>query len=164
MKNFKTVAITAMCVFALLSCKKENAVDKINKENIEKAAVRDESSDKFPVMTFDKTEHDFGTIQQGEIAETTFNFKNTGNKPLVIVNIKGSCGCTVPNDWPRNAILPGESGNFSVKFNSKGRKGQNNKSITITANTEKGRDVVKIKVNVNAPEGVAIAKKPVAKK
>jgi len=160
MKNLRVLAITAICAIAFVSCKKENAADKISAENIEAAATRDANADKFPVITWDKTEHDFGTINQGDVVETKFSFKNTGDKPLVIVNIKGSCGCTVPNDWPRNAILPGESGSFSVKFNSRGKRGQNNKSVTVTCNTEKGREVVKIKALVNVPEGAAAAKKP----
>ncbi len=163
MKNLRILAITAVCAIAFVSCKKENAADKISAENVEAAAVRDASANKFPVMTFDKTEHDFGTIEQGDVVDTKFSFKNTGDKPLVIVNIKGSCGCTVPNDWPRNAILPGESGSFGVKFNSRGKKGQNNKSITVTCNSEKGREVVRIKVLVNAPVGAAPKKALVRK-
>ncbi len=152
MKNIKVLAFTILCGLALISCKKENAADKITAENIEVAAERDINSNKFPVMTFDKVLHDFGDLKQGDVAETTFNFENTGESPLVIVGIKGSCGCTVPNDWPRNAIVPGASGKFSVKFNSKGKKNLTQQTITVTANTEKGTEQVKIKAMVAAPE------------
>ncbi len=159
MKKLRVLAITAFCGLALVSCKQENAAEKINAENIAVAAERDANSNKFPVMTFDKTEHDFGTLQQGDTAETTFNFENTGEKPLVIVGIKGSCGCTVPNDWPREAIAPGESGKFSVKFNSRGKKNLTQQTVTITANTEKGKEMVRIKAMVEVPEGTATAVK-----
>jgi len=164
MKKLRVIAFTALCGLAFVSCKKENAADKINSENIAVAAERDANSDKFPVMTFDKTEHDFGNLKQGDVGETTFSFKNTGEKPLVIVGIKGSCGCTVPNDWPREAIAPGASGKFSVKFNSRGKKNLTTQTVTVTANTEKGKEVVKIKAMVEVPAGAAVpvaAKQPV---
>jgi len=163
MKKLRVIAFTALCGLAFVSCKKENAADKINTENIAVAAERDANSSKFPVMTFDKTEHDFGDLKQGDVAETIFSFKNTGEKPLVIVGIKGSCGCTVPNDWPREAIAPGASGKFSVKFNSRGKKNLTQQTVTITANTEKGKETVKIKAMVEVPAGAAAAKPGVVK-
>lgn len=164
MKNLRVLAFAALCGLAFVSCKKENAADKINTENIAVAAERDANSNKFPIMTFDKTEHDFGTLKQGDAVETMFNFTNTGEKPLVIVGIKGSCGCTVPNDWPREAIAPGASGKFSVKFNSRGKKNLTQQTVTITANTEKGKEMVKIKAMVEVPEGAATATPGVVKK
>ncbi|MFD0963817.1 DUF1573 domain-containing protein [Pseudofulvibacter geojedonensis] len=163
MKRIKMLALTAICGLALVSCKQENAAAKIDEANISAAAERDANSGKFPVMTFDKVEHDFGTIKQGDQVETTFNFKNTGEKPLVIVGIKGSCGCTIPNDWPREAIAPGGEGKFSVKFNSRGKKNLAQQTVTITANTEKGRETVKIKAMVEVPEADVTLAKPVAK-
>ena len=155
------LALTAVCGLALVACKKENAAAKIDETNISAAAERDANAGKFPVMTFDKTEHDFGTIKQGDQVETVFKFKNTGEKPLVIVGIKGSCGCTVPNDWPREAIAPGAEGQFTVKFNSRGKKNQANQTVTVTANTEKGREMVKIKAMVEVPATDAVTlKKP----
>ena len=67
-----------------------------------------------PVMTFDKTIHDFGTIQEGERVETLFTFTNTGKSDLVIVDARGSCGCTVP-EYPKNTpIAPGATGQIQV--------------------------------------------------
>ena len=77
---------------------------------------------------------DFGTIQQGDNPEFTFTFTNTGTEPMIISNAKGSCGCTVPQ-WPKEPIAPGESNEIYVKFNSKNKKGSQNKTVTITANT-----------------------------
>lgn len=77
---------------------------------------------------------DFGTIQQGDEPEFTFTFQNTGNEPMIISNAKGSCGCTVPQ-WPKEPIAPGATGEINVKFNSKNKKGSQNKTVTLTANT-----------------------------
>jgi len=135
-------------VFAMtfVSCK-DDAAKKVKDENVELAAERDAKNTDFPVMTFAQTEHDFGTINEGDVVEHKFTFTNTGNKPLVIVSAKGSCGCTVP-EWPKEPIAPGEGGEMLVKFNSNGKPNLQNKQVTITANTEAGKEVIKIKAMV----------------
>ncbi|NQY05259.1 MAG: DUF1573 domain-containing protein [Flavobacteriaceae bacterium] len=141
--------ICAVAAISFTSCKEESAGDKVQQENIDAAASRDAAAQKFPVMTFEKTEHDFGTINDGDVVSTIFKFTNTGEAPLVIVSAKGSCGCTVPNDWPKEPIAPGATGQFTVKFDSKGKPNQQQKTVTVTANTEKGKELIKIKAFVN---------------
>ncbi|KAB8152223.1 DUF1573 domain-containing protein [Kordia sp. TARA_039_SRF] len=136
----------AMTLVLFTSCK-DDASKKIQSANVADAAKRDANATNFAAMTFDKTEHDFGTINEGDQVETVFKFTNTGNAPLLISNIKGSCGCTVPNDWPRQPIAPGETGKFTVKYNSKGKPNLKTNTVTVTANTEKGREIVRIKAN-----------------
>nr|WP_321225599.1 DUF1573 domain-containing protein [uncultured Psychroserpens sp.] len=147
------LAFSALCLVAFTSCK-EDATSKINKENVVAAAERDATAGDFPVISFTETEHDFGTIVNGTPVETKFNYTNTGKTPLVVSNIKSTCGCTVPSDWNRSPLAPGESAEFTVKFNGKGSN-QVQKSITLTTNTEKGSEIVKIKAFVqpdpNAP-------------
>ncbi|MFI1772185.1 DUF1573 domain-containing protein [Thalassobellus citreus] len=140
------LGLSALCLVAFVSCK-ENAAKKIEESNVVAAAERDANSTKFPVIEFDKTEHDFGEIEYRSPQETTFTYKNTGNAPLVVTNIKSSCGCTIPQNWSREPLLPGDSASFSVKFSGAGSS-KISKSITVTANTEKGSEVVKIKAFV----------------
>ena len=65
--------------------------------------------------------HEFGNVDVNSENKYSFTFKNSGNEPLKISNAKGSCGCTVPN-WPKEPILPGESGEIEVVFRpSKGQ-------------------------------------------
>ncbi len=87
------------------------------------------------VMEFDKVTENFGTVQEGSIVERTFTFTNTGTKPLVISNARGSCGCTVP-EWPRKPIAPGRKGTIRVKFNTNKKVGTRNQVVTIVANTD----------------------------
>lgn len=136
------LSLSALCLVAFTSCK-ENAAKKIEEKNVAAAAERDAVASKFPVMEFDKTEHDFGEIEAKTPVETVFHYKNTGDAPLVITDIKSSCGCTVPQDWSREPLAPGDSGKFTVKFNGSGAN-KVTKTITVTANTEKGSEVVKI--------------------
>jgi len=136
------LGLSALCLVAFTSCK-ENAAKKIEESNVAAAAERDATASKFPVIEFDKTEHDFGEIESRQAVETKFSYTNTGDAPLVITDIKSSCGCTVPQDWSRAPLAPGETGDFSVKFNGSGSN-KITKTITVTANTEKGSEVVKI--------------------
>ena len=128
------------------------------------AAERDANAGDFPVVSFDKTEHDFGTIENGTPVETVFKYTNTGNSMLVVSNIKSTCGCTVPSNWTKE-VAPGETGEFAVKFNGKGNGNKVTKSVTMTTNTEKGTEVVKISAFVekdpNAPvKAAAPTQKP----
>jgi len=150
MKRITTIlSLIAVVALTSVSCK-DKASQKIVADNVESAVSRDEADKKVPVMTFEKTEHDFGTIQRGTPQETVFTFTNTGDAPLIITDAKSSCGCTVPNP-PKEPIAPGEKGELLVKFNGSGQN-QVTKTITVTANTAKGSEIVRIKAFVQAPE------------
>jgi len=147
------LALSALCMVAFTSCK-EDAASKVKSENVAVAAERDANAGDFPVMSLDKVEHDFGKIMNGTPVETIFKYTNTGNSMLVVSNIKSTCGCTVPSNYTKE-VAPGETGQFTVKFNGKGN-GKVTKSLTMTANTEQGTQIVKIKAEVekdpNAPQ------------
>ncbi|WP_250434214.1 DUF1573 domain-containing protein [Hanstruepera flava] len=151
------LGLSALCMIAFTSCK-EDATKKIDEKNVAEAAERDANSSKYPVITFDKTEHDFGEIEAKTAVETVFSYTNTGDAPLVITDIKSSCGCTVPQDWSKEPLAPGDSGQFTVKFNGSG-KNKVSKTVTVTANTEKGKETVKITAFVKPdPNAVEPAK------
>jgi len=86
-----------------------------------------------PVITFEKSTHDFGTIHQGDKVEQVFQFANTGNEPLIITNVQTTCGCTAPS-WPREPIMPGAKSEIKVAFNSTGKSGRVDKVVTIVSN------------------------------
>jgi hypothetical protein len=86
-----------------------------------------------PVITLEKNNHDFGTIAQGDVVEQVFKFTNTGNQPLIITDVKTSCGCTQPV-WPRNPIMPGDKGEIKVGFNSAGKSNKQTKVLPIISN------------------------------
>ncbi|MES2731576.1 MAG: DUF1573 domain-containing protein [Bacteroidota bacterium] len=113
-----------------------------------------------PLMAFTETEFDFGTIKDGDVVNHTFKFTNTGKTPLIIQNATAPCGCTVPQ-WPKKPIAPGSTGVISVQFNSRGKSGQQNKVVTIIANTEPIESHVTMKGNVE--EGVAAMNGPLQK-
>lgn len=101
-------------------------------------------------IEFAKETHDYGDIKYGADGTCTFEFKNTGNVPLIISNAQGSCGCTVP-DWPKEPIAPGAKAKILVKYDTK-RPGEFSKNVTITSNA------------VNAPTTVIYIKGKVGEK
>ncbi len=145
----KTTLLSLMLAGTLISVScKDKASEKIAANTAEVTVENDATPKKFPVITFAKTEHDFGTIDQGMTQETSFTFTNTGEAPLIITEAKSSCGCTVP-EYPKNTpIAPGESSELLVSFNGSG-KNQVNKTVTLTTNTEKGKEIIRIKAFVN---------------
>ncbi|KGO90705.1 hypothetical protein Q764_00855 [Flavobacterium suncheonense GH29-5 = DSM 17707] len=144
-KTFGMLAVAALVLST--SCKNENASDKINPENVAKAEQEKAAAGELPVIKFNETEHDFGTINEGDKVETTFSITNEGKADLIIINAQGSCGCTVP-EWPKEPIKPGASADMKVTFNSSGKTGQQQKTVTLTTNTAEGTEKVTIKANV----------------
>ncbi|MGI9544303.1 MAG: DUF1573 domain-containing protein [Cyclobacteriaceae bacterium] len=86
-----------------------------------------------PEITFSSKSHDFGKVSEGEIAAVEFIFTNTGDQPLVLGEIKASCGCTTPF-WTKDPVMPGRTGKVKASYNSKNRPGAFNKSITVNSN------------------------------
>jgi len=87
-----------------------------------------------PAFEFEHTEWDFKRINEGEQVKHVYRFTNVGNEELVIRDVKASCGCTIP-EWDKRPIPAGEKGSITVAFDSKGKPGNQSKTVTITANT-----------------------------
>jgi hypothetical protein len=90
---------------------------------------------KKPKFLFEQPDFDFGTINEGEVVQHMYKFKNTGNAPLIISKATASCGCTVPSP-PKEPILPGQTSQIQVRFDSRNKPNQQVKTITVEANTD----------------------------
>ena len=101
-----------------------------------------------PKIVFSEEKHEFGDIIQGDVIEHIFEFSNGGNSPLILQDVKTTCGCTVP-EWPRTPLAPGATAELKVKFNSAGKIGIQNKVITIISNATNQTSRVMIVTNVN---------------
>ena len=131
-------------LLSTIACNNSNGnldSDLINNPNMPGGDKVDLSN--LPAITFDTTEHDFGTLTEGDVPEYTFHFTNTGKSNLIISEVHPSCGCTTP-DWPKDLIKPGQPGEIHVKFNSKGKSGEFRKSIVVTANTYPNKTILYI--------------------
>ncbi|WKN42453.1 DUF1573 domain-containing protein [Tunicatimonas pelagia] len=100
-----------------------------------------------PQITFAQDTKDFGDIIQGDKVSHSFEFENTGTEPLILSNVLTTCGCTA-TAWPREPIAPGESAKIEVSFNSTGKKGRQNKVVTVVSNAVNAQERVKLITNV----------------
>lgn len=108
-------------------------------------------------MTFPVASHDFGDIKQNEKHTHIFKFKNNSEHPLLIESAKGSCGCTVPK-YPKEPIAPGAEGEIEVVFSSGKKKGKQNKSVTIVANTNPVQTKIAIEAMIEVPKEIVESK------
>ncbi len=98
-------------------------------------------------ISYSEEVHDFGTIKQDSENEHIFKFTNTGTEPLLISNARGSCGCTVPQ-YPTEPIAPGQSSEIKVVYKPGKQKGNQSKTVTVTANTTPAQTRLQISANV----------------
>ncbi len=140
----KKLILLFVASLLIVSCSNDNPASKIKDENVQKAKQKMAEMNKFPTMDFEVKEIDFGTHNEGDILDTVFKFKNNGEVPLVITNVKTSCGCTTPY-WPKKPIQPGETEKIKVRFNTHHKPGKQTKTITIHANTKNLTESIKIK-------------------
>ncbi|MCP4458207.1 MAG: DUF1573 domain-containing protein [Cytophagales bacterium] len=103
-----------------------------------------------PVITFTEKIFEFGEINQGDVVEHVFTFQNTGKTPLILTNVKVTCGCTTPN-WSREPIAAGETSEILVRFNSRGKRGMQSKPITISSNALNNPEIIRIATQVKVP-------------
>jgi len=155
MKKLVFVSTIALSTF-MFSCNSETASEEtVPTETtvVEPAATTEEVEVATSVvaetttLSVDRMEHDFGTIPDTAPVETKFVVTNTGDKPLLISGATGSCGCTVP-EYPKEPIAPGESRDIKVSFNPSGKQGAQNKTVTLTANTNPATTVLHVKSEV----------------
>ncbi len=103
-------------------------------------------------MAFDKTvngitAHDYGSIIYGANGKVDFNFTNQGTNPLVISDVKSSCGCTVPT-WPKEPIAPGKQGTISLVYNTT-LPGVFNKTVVVYSNANNSPVRLEVRGKVN---------------
>lgn len=125
----KKIILFFLVAASVISCdvkrKDKNAVD----PDTQKVLA---SKDSTTVQIIDSA-YNFGKVTDGEKVEYSYRFRNTGTKPLVVVEATASCGCTVPQK-PEKPILPGDIGFIKIVFDSKGRVGEAHKTITVVSN------------------------------
>jgi len=100
-------------------------------------------------IVFASMDHDYGTIDRGADGDCVFKFKNEGKAPLILSNVKASCGCTTPM-WTKEPVAPGASGEIKVHYDTN-RIGSFSKTITVSSNAENATVMLRIFGTVNAP-------------
>ena len=135
-----------------VSCKQESK-DGISTDLVNVPATasgKDINATSSPIFTFTQENYDFGKITQGEKVSHDFNFKNTGGSNLIISSAQGSCGCTVPQ-YSKTPVSPGDSGVVNVVFDSEGKSGKVQKTVTLVSNANPNTKVLTISAEIIIP-------------
>ncbi len=144
--SYKYILIS-FCV--ILPCLYTACNEEVKKE--EAATGIESAPGRAPVMLFKEETHNFGTITQGEKVSYSFIFKNTGGSDLVISSANGSCGCTVPT-FPEEPVKAGEEAKIDVVFDSDGKSGMVEKTVTLISNCNPNTKILTINSNIIVPE------------
>jgi len=143
----RPIYLFLICLLVLTSCGNNSETISTDLVNNPNSASGNVDMGNLPAFKFDAEEHDFGRISDGEKVSYTFKFSNSGKSDLIISDAKATCGCTVA-DYPKTPIKPGEESGITVSFNSEGKKGIQNKTVTLVANTQPNTKVLTIKAEV----------------
>ena len=130
-----------------LSCENKQKQEALNASESAIPLDLRPSAEKHPIIEFDQPVVYLGRVTQGDSARYTFHFKNKGNMPLKIMSVNASCGCTTPK-WSQDLIQPGKKGFIKVTFNSAGKEGKVQKTITAYCNTIPADNTVAFKIEV----------------
>lgn len=149
--KYLVLLLSAITIFGLSSCNNTDPGISTDVVNNSKSAGKAGKPGSVPAFYFEETEHDFGKIIIGEKVTFSFKFTNSGGSDLLIAKVSTSCGCTV-GKYPETPIAPGEEGFIEATFDSKHKKGYQNKSITILANTEPNKTTLRVKAQVIQPQ------------
>jgi hypothetical protein len=144
--------LVLLILFSFISCKNNSDKSTVNSDSVSNSESADgKTNTNLPEIKFEEEVFDFGKMTQGEHVSHSFVFKNIGSKNLIISGANGSCGCTVP-EWPKEPIKAGETGRVNVVFNSEGKSGIQEKTVTLVTNCEPATRIIKIKAEVIVPE------------
>ncbi|MFN8144277.1 MAG: DUF1573 domain-containing protein [Bacteroidia bacterium] len=137
--KFLLIAFALVCTLPSFAQDEKKVLTNIGNEDNNQASFK-----------FETEEHNFGTITQGESVTYEFKFTNTGTEPLIISKAEGSCGCTVPI-YPKEPIMRGQASAVKVTFNSTGKMGVQDKTVTLTSNAKQNPMIIHMKGTVEKP-------------
>ncbi|MBA5628472.1 DUF1573 domain-containing protein [Moheibacter lacus] len=151
------LAVGILAAFALTSCKDEKASELFTDAEKQEQAESVVDPATAAVLTFESETYDFGNLPAAAKVDHYFKFTNTGKSPLIIKDAKGSCGCTVP-EFPKEPIAPGATDSIKITYDAGSQKGRQQKTVTLTTNTVKGKEVCTFIATL--PNDAAPAAKP----
>ncbi len=146
----KKIIVSTSILVSLWACNSNN--NQVSTDLVKNPVNADGTIDtvNVPKFKFETDTFNFGTITQGEKVSFTFRFTNVGKGNLIISAANGSCGCTVP-EYPKKPIAEGEQGQINVTFDSEGKSGKQQKTVTLVANTYPNQKILYVVGDIIAP-------------
>jgi hypothetical protein len=136
MKYFSFLLLCGLAV-AGVSCQNDASAGKANQDSLNRIALAD-SSNFTSIEWINGQNQDLGKVKEGQVVEISWRFKNTGDKPLIVADVKAGCGCTVA-EKPEEPIAPGKEGVIKASFNSKGQSPTvHTKNVSVHTNASNG--------------------------
>jgi len=137
----KKVLVILIFSFSIITCKEAGRspanTTTFKKEETTVSSQALEDSANFTTMHWlDSTYQDLGKVEEGQVVDVAFRFKNTGDKPLIIPNVSVSCGCTNIQEKSKEPDTPGQEGVIKAKFDSKNMAGERLREVYVSANTK----------------------------
>lgn len=151
MKIYSILLIVSMVLLVACGANDEKGISTDLINNPITANGNNADTSLLPKFKWKEQVHDFGVVIQGEKVSYTYIYTNHGKSDLVISSVHASCGCTVPK-YDTEPILPGKSGKIEVIFDSSGRNGLQNKTLTVLANTQPNAVELHFTAEVVVPE------------
>src|SRR5687767_4894052 len=144
MKSILSILIFSISIAACKQADKKTA--EVITPTIEQSGglskALEDSANFTTIQWLDSTYQDLGKVEEGQIVDVAFRFKNSGSKPLIVTSVSVGCGCTTISEKPNEPVLPGQDGVIKAKFDSKNMAGDRLKEIYVSANTEISRSHV----------------------
>lgn len=132
--KYLSLILFAIILFSCTSTDKPATKEEAATDSLNKVAMAD-TSNYTTIEWVDSTTQDLGKIKEGSVVEISWKFKNTGDKPLIISDARGTCGCTIA-DKPKEPVAPGQKGVIKARFNSQGQGPEAHKTVSVDANTK----------------------------
>lgn len=141
-RNMKRILIILIFGISIAACKQTDKkatgdITPATKQAGDSTRALEDSANFTTIQWLDSTYQDIGKVEEGQVVDVAFRFKNTGDKPLIITSVAGGCGCTTIPDKPKEPFTPGQDGVIKAKFDSKNLPGERLKEIYVGANTKK---------------------------
>lgn len=138
----KRILIILIFGISITACKqadkKETEVlTPVNDKAVDFDKALEDSANFTNIQWLDSTHQDLGKVEEGQVVDVAFRFKNTGDKPLIITNVTTSCGCTTIPEKPKGPFTPGQEGVIKARFDSKNMAGDRSREVYVSANTKK---------------------------
>ena len=140
MKEVLLVVFFGLTIAACKEADKKTTKDPVpgKEQSTTSTNALEDSANFTTIYWLDSTYQDLGKVEEGQVVDVAFRFKNTGSNPLIIPSVSVSCGCTTVPDKPKEPYAPGQEGVIKAKFDSKNMAGERLREVYVSANTKQG--------------------------